>query len=451
MNNVIEPKNLSWSRFNFLIECEDKEFYLYNTYSNTLVKLNDALYGILRSFESSIILTGADLALLSTSELDYFREAYILTESDDDLVEILHMHSMSRINSMKSLVLTIAPTQSCNFACTYCFEKWRKSKPMDDATEDAIIRYIMKMQEEHSLEYISLSWYGGEPLLQTERVVSLAGRIRNLGLTITENLLITNGYYLTCDTANKLLKAGINQIQITLDGLKHTHDERRPLVNGEGTFDRIIQNLDRLYTSGLMSHFYIAIRVNIDNRNYSEFVVIYKWLKNKYPVNNLMIYPGIVVLDEDDTNASACLRRNNVTDIFLELYKQYGIISEELYPDNINMECMTRSPYNNMLIGSRGEIYKCYEDLGNKQLVVGNINNPEIWDNYTLMARYATGIDHYNDPQCRKCSYLPICRGGCPIRRYENVYEGKNNDCCTPFKGRMKDYIALYQDIKTKR
>lgn len=194
MNNVIEPKNLSWSRFNFLIECEDKEFYLYNTYSNTLVKLNDALYGILRSFESSIILTGADLALLSTSELDYFREAYILTESDDDLVEILHMHSMSRINSMKSLVLTIAPTQSCNFACTYCFEKWRKSKPMDDATEDAIIRYIMKMQEEHSLEYISLSWYGGEPLLQTERVVSLAGRIRNLGLTITENLLITNGY-----------------------------------------------------------------------------------------------------------------------------------------------------------------------------------------------------------------------------------------------------------------
>ena len=110
------------------------------------------------------------------------------------------------------------------------------------------------------------------------------------------------------------------------------------------------------------------------------------------------------------------------------------------------MECMTRTPYS-MLIGSQGEIYKCYEDLGNKELTVGNINDPEVWHNYELIAKYAVGIDHYNDPECRKCSYLPICRGGCPIRRFENVYKGKHNDCCTPFKGRIKDYIELYSKI----
>ena len=73
--------------------------------------------------------------------------------------------------------------------------------------------------------------------------------------------------------------------------------------------------------------------------------------------------------------------RNAVTDIFLDLFTQYGGVSEESYPDDVNMECMTRSPYS-MLIGSQGEIYKCYEDLGNKELTVGNINDPEVWHKY---------------------------------------------------------------------
>lgn len=47
----------------------------------------------------------------------------------------------SRYNFLleKYLVLTIAPTQTCNFACTYCYENWRMSGIMDDLTEEAII------------------------------------------------------------------------------------------------------------------------------------------------------------------------------------------------------------------------------------------------------------------------------------------------------------------------
>lgn len=131
------------------------------------------------------------------------------------------------------------------------------------------------------------------------------------------------------------------------------------------------------------------------------------------------------------------------------LYNSYT--NSLIKPDDINMECMTRSPYNCMLVGSEGEIYKCYEDLGNRDLIVGNINGPAVWSNYGLISKYATGIDHYNDPVCRKCGYLPICRGGCPIRRFENIYKGKHNDCCTPFKGRMQDYVELYSEIIDRR
>ena len=77
------------------------------------------------------------------------------------------------------------------------------------------------------------------------------------------------------------------------------------------------------------------------------------------------------------------------------------------------------------------------------RLVVGNLHDKNIWMNHELIAKYAVGIDHYQDPECRKCSYLPICHGGCPIRRLENKYEGKSNDCCTPFKGRLEDFLEL--------
>ena len=107
------------------------------------------------------------------------------------------------------------------------------------------------------------------------------------------------------------------------------------------------------------------------------------------------------------------------------------------------MECMTRSPHS-MLIGSKGEIYKCYEELGEKKNVVGISTIEKCGLIFREFLNYTTGIDHYKDPKCRKCSYLPICTGGCPIRRLENVYMGKNNDCCTPFKGRISSYIKLH-------
>lgn len=77
------------------------------------------------------------LSAFSEEEIEYLKKIYALVEDDDALVDILHHQSMSRLYSKKTMVLTIAPTQSCNFACTYCFEKWRQSGALSNRTEDA--------------------------------------------------------------------------------------------------------------------------------------------------------------------------------------------------------------------------------------------------------------------------------------------------------------------------
>lgn len=439
-----------WSRFNFLLDNKEKK-YLYNSYSNCLLELEEDLYNLFCSLQiKKNIIDNYISDSLNKEELEYLRNNSIIVENDDELVDILHMNSLARLFSRKNLVLIVAPTQSCNFACTYCYEKWRKSEPMSQNTEDAIVGYVRNQIQTNGLESLHLNWYGGEPLLQYEKIISLSNRLAALGIPIKENLLITNGFFFTFEIIEKLVFAGIKEVQITLDGKKDIHNSRRPKINGEGTFDTIIKNLDDYFNSPYKDSFTIALRVNIDSRNYTDFIELYKWLNQRYKSEKLIIYPGIIVLDEEEKKKPICLSQNDVTDLFLGLYKKYGIMVEKLYPDDIEFECSARSLYGSMLIGPNGDIYKCFEELGDKSKIVGNINESKIWNNYSLQAKYLVGIDHYNDNECRKCSYLPICRGGCPIRRFENVYMKKHNYCCTPFKGRINEYIDLYLNIVNK-
>ena len=51
--------------------------------------------------------------------------------------------------------------------------------------------------------------------------------------------------------------------QITIEGLKETHDKQRCLVNGNGTFDRIIKNLIDIKNNTKTNILDITLRVNV--------------------------------------------------------------------------------------------------------------------------------------------------------------------------------------------
>ena len=58
---------------------------------------------------------------------------------------------------------------------------------------------------------------------------------------------------------------GLNGIKITLDGDKDTHNRMRPLRGGQGTFDRIIENIRRV-----AGHVPIAIGGNFDESSVGQ-------------------------------------------------------------------------------------------------------------------------------------------------------------------------------------
>ena len=95
-----------------------------------------------------------------------------------------------------------------------------------------------------------LTFFGGEPLLNLPVDVRHGGarvaRERRRAACELDINIITNGLLLTPEVVDRLKPFGLNGVKITLDGDHDTHNRMRPLRGGQGTFDRIIENIRRV-------------------------------------------------------------------------------------------------------------------------------------------------------------------------------------------------------------
>src|SRR5437899_782434 len=107
------------------------------------------------------------------------------------------------------LLAHIIPIRRCNLACEYCNEYDDFSKPVPT---DVMFRRIDKLAE-LGTSVITIS--GGEPLLHPE-LDDVIGRIRKNGMVAG---LITNGYLLVADRIQRLNKAGLEWLQISIDNV----------------------------------------------------------------------------------------------------------------------------------------------------------------------------------------------------------------------------------------
>ena len=88
--------------------------------------------------------------------------------------------------------------------------------------------------------------------------------------------IITNGLLLTEELVDRLLPYGLNYVKITLDGDRDTHNRMRPLRGGQGTFDRIIENIRKV--AGKVR---IAVGGNFDAESVESFPALLDFLKEQ--------------------------------------------------------------------------------------------------------------------------------------------------------------------------
>ena len=107
------------------------------------------------------------------------------------------------------LLAHIIPIRRCNLACTYCNEFDDFSKPVP--TQE-MFRRVDKLG---ALGTSVVTISGGEPLLHPE-LDGIIGRIRSNGMIAG---LITNGYLLVAERIQRLNRAGLEWLQISIDNV----------------------------------------------------------------------------------------------------------------------------------------------------------------------------------------------------------------------------------------
>src|ERR1700691_467583 len=117
------------------------------------------------------------------------------------------------------LLAHIIPMRRCNLACTYCneFDDFSKPVPIEE-----MYRRIDKLG---SLGTAVVTISGGEPLMHPE-LDDVIRRIRANGMIAG---LITNGYHLVAERIQRLNRAGLEWLQISIDNVNPDEVSKKSL------------------------------------------------------------------------------------------------------------------------------------------------------------------------------------------------------------------------------
>lgn len=131
------------------------------------------------------------------------------------------------------------PTEFCNLQCRHCYTN---SGPDKKLTVDYTAAKKL-VDELHDEGIYAIGIGGGEPLL-LPFLCDLIEYINHKGMNVS---ISTNAVLLSPDYICRLKAVGTKIIQISVDGLKLTHE----LIRGKGTFEGIFEKINMLQDAGI--------------------------------------------------------------------------------------------------------------------------------------------------------------------------------------------------------
>ena len=348
------------------------------------------------------------------------------------------------------LRVTILTTLQCNFACGYCiqgdhddYNKHATKMSLDTAAR--VAGWVESRLDEVRPESFTLTFFGGEPLLNLPAIDYLAERLwrattaRGVELFIA---IITNGLLLTPEVVDRLTPFGLKGVKITLDGDRDTHDRMRPLRGGQGTFDRIINNIRQVAGKCL-----ITIGGNFDESSVDTFPALLDFLKEQEFADSLSnvffkpiiretvkpVQPGVIPLTavaaDGKPLSGTCMTSAGAGGVspcdschFVE--EQMGFLREETKKRGFptldgfhNGPCEIHKRHAHT-IGPDGSLYACPGFSSEVSLSTGHI------DGRSDPLREAAA-DGFVQPaawkECGDCSFIPVCAGGCTVASHAEL------------------------------
>jgi len=423
------------SNFNVWVDRPDDAAYVFNGVSGALLRVpteqRDAI---------DRLLAGGDRAGCSAEVVRELAVGRMLVADGTDELDLLKARYESSRGDESHFGLTIVTSLGCNFDCPYCFEAKHPSI-LSPEVEQAVLDVLDEQLP--SLCGFSVTWFGGEPLVGKRPLLALSdafiARCDAADVSYSAGI-ITNGYLLSRETCEELRDRRVSTAQVGIDGPPDVHNEMRPLASGGDSFWRIIENLHHA-----VDFLDVSVRVNIDTGNVDRAEELLQILADEGFAGKLHVYAGQIVGVAENpaapsaTYQKACFTSPEFAGTSLEferMARRHGLARTSV-PQSVGTPC-TAVRANELVVGSKGELYKCWDSVGTEFEVIGHIDD---YQNTNGRLHRWLKYDPFSNDECRSCIALPVCMGGCAHHAMSlDLYENR----CGTFRHNYHDRVLEF-------
>lgn len=305
-------------------------------------------------------------------------------------------------------------TLTCNAKCKHCGSSAEKKKYDGELTTEEIKNAFKKIASDMDASKILINVTGGEPLVRKDLCEVMEYATNELGFHWG---MTTNGILLTEENIEKLRKANMETISISIDGIEETHNKFRGVPN---SYQIIINNIKNLKKAGYVKHIQVTTVFHKENINQMEELYqimlglgLDSWrLVSMDPIgranenDNLLLNGKEIKQLLDFIKSKKKDRRLEVT------YGCPGFLGLEYEKEVRKNYFYCRTGINVASILYNGDLFVCPNVPRMKRLIQGNIkadNFKDIWNNKykEFRTKNRTECD-----KCEKCEYWDYCLGG---------------------------------------
>ena len=152
-------------------------------------------------------------------------------------------------------------TLTCNAKCKHCGSSAEKKKYDGELSTEEIKNAFKHIANDMDASKILINVTGGEPLVRKDLCEVMEYATNELGFRWG---MTTNGMLLNNENIEKLKKANMETISISIDGLQDTHDRFRGVP---GSYNTIINNIKNLKKAGFVKRLQVTTVFHKENIN----------------------------------------------------------------------------------------------------------------------------------------------------------------------------------------
>jgi len=375
--------------------------------------------------------------------------------------------------------LVLKVSDDCNLRCRYCVysgayenqDVYSQSKMPWEVARNAIDIFLQNPA--HQIPR-TLSFYGGEPLINFELMTSCVEYVRSRDPGVSFSVT-TNGTLL-CEQVREFLVAHDFRLKVSLDGPREMHDANRLFLGGEGSFESIARHLRALKESAPGYYeknviFFCTTSPNTDFRRLLDFFVNTPDLVNPAQIFPSSVAPGHKTYFAPHLQLHGdgkLWRKENLEEMFLQKVVQgdrgdrefafLRTMFERAYlfvhrrPINLKGwgESFHAMPtcfpgHSKLFVRPDGKLFIC--EKSNNALEIGDLSTG--LDGKKICGIYRAYYNLHNN-ECRKCWALRFCENcyASNTRETGAFPERLNTEDCDSIRWFWRDKLRKYAAVQ---